>query len=230
MNRNRLWRVQKICTLAPQRARTALKIHPDPDAAAVAVLALVSCLQQLTLLPRPLVGLGHQSAAAGPRSRCRAGLVVAHLIGPSQSLSPAQSPVFDACLGVCRSLDARHCGSLAAAGKVPGVAATCAGARACWSGTLSTSRSWAACCSRRLRTPAGQADLIEGRCGGLGAFHLARARGADSDPTSPKHTRRATSPPPSHTRERPSPSPSPHPPPPPTLTLTSPSPSPSPWL
>ena len=39
--------------------------------------------------------------------------------------APPQSPVFDACLGVCRSLDARAtAGSLAAAGKVPGVAAT----------------------------------------------------------------------------------------------------------
>lgn len=39
--------------------------------------------------------------------------------------SPIASPVFDACLGVCRSLDARAtAASLAAAGKVPGVAAT----------------------------------------------------------------------------------------------------------
>ena len=96
-----------------------------------AVLALV---ELLAAAYAPAAAVGRSSALAISLQQLdraaaahRARPAVASPISSPAAVAraPAQSPVFDACLGVCRALDARATAeSLAAAGKVPGVAAT----------------------------------------------------------------------------------------------------------
>ena len=96
-----------------------------------AVLALV---ELLAAAYAPAAAVGRSSALAISLQQLdraaaahRARPAVASPISSPAAVAraPPQSPVFDACLGVCRALDARATAeSLAAAGKVPGVAAT----------------------------------------------------------------------------------------------------------
>ena len=90
--------------------------------------------QRMLLLVELLAAAYAPAAAVGPSSALALSLqqldraAAAHRRGGQARpavTSPVASPVFDACLGVCRTLDARAtAASLAAAGKVPGVAAT----------------------------------------------------------------------------------------------------------
>ena len=93
--------------------------------------------QRMLLLVELLAAAYAPAAAVGPSSALALSLqqldraAAAHRRGGQARPAVAPpvpavaSPVFDACLGVCRTLDARAtAASLAAAGKVPGVAAT----------------------------------------------------------------------------------------------------------
>ena len=127
---------RKLFNTAPPAEHGSSR-DPDPEQlhkrehAMAAVLALV---ELLAAAYAPAAAVGRSSALAISLQQLdraaaahRARPAVASPISSPAAVAraPPQSPVFDACLGVCRSLDARATAeSLAAAGKVPGVAAT----------------------------------------------------------------------------------------------------------